>query len=152
VLARFFVLLTLLPVVEIVLLVWVANRTSILLVLALVVGVAVLGGWLARRQGVSMLARITAELQAGRAPADAMLDGLLVFLAAVLLIVPGFLSDLVALVLLVPVSRRAVKALLRRRMQGRIVTSNDISFDRGPFRDEVIDVRVIESPPRQLPE
>lgn len=151
-LARFFVLLTLLPVVEIVLLVWVANRTSILLVLALVVGVAVLGGWLARRQGVSMLARITAELQAGRAPADAMLDGLLVFLAAVLLIVPGFLSDLVALVLLVPVSRRAVKALLRRRMQGRIVTSNDISFDRGPFRDEVIDVRVIESPPRQLPE
>jgi UPF0716 protein FxsA len=151
-LARLFVLFALLPIVEIVLLVWIASRTSILLVLGLVVGVAVVGAWLARRQGVLALSRITADMQAGRAPADAMLDGLLIFMAAVLLILPGFLSDVLALVLLVPASRRVVKSLLRRRMQGRVVTTGFASFEGASRRDEVIDVRVIESPPRELPD
>lgn len=150
-LARLFVLFALLPIVEIVLLVWIARETSILLVLGLVIGVAVAGAWLARRQGVQALSRITRDVQAGRAPADAMLDGLLIFLAAALLILPGFLSDVMALVLLVPASRGIVKSVLRRRLRGRVVTTGFASFEGALPRDEVIDVRVIESPPRELP-
>ncbi len=148
VLARLFLLFTLVPVVEIVLLVWIANRTSVLAVLAFVVGTGILGAWLARRQGFQTLRRISADLEAGRAPAQSMLDGLLVFIAAVLLVVPGLLTDLVAILLLFPPSRRVVKSLLGRRMQVRAAAGGQASF----AHDEIIDVKVIEAPSRQLPD
>lgn len=147
-LARLFLLFTLVPVVEIVLLVWIANRTSVLAVLAFVVGTGILGAWLARRQGFQTLRRISADLEAGRAPAQSMLDGLLVFIAAVLLVVPGLLTDLVAILLLFPPSRRVVKSLLGRRMQVRAAAGGQASF----AHDEIIDVKVIEAPSRQLPD
>ena len=147
-LARLFLLFTLVPVVEIVLLVWIANRTSVLAVLAFVVGTGILGAWLARRQGFQTLRRISADLEAGRAPAQSMLDGLLVFIAAVLLVVPGLLTDLVAILLLFPPSRRVVKSLLGRRMRVRAAAGGHARF----AHDEIIDVKVIEAPGRQLPD
>lgn len=147
-LARLFLLFTLVPVVEIVLLVWIANRTSVPAVLAFVVGTGILGAWLARRQGFQTLRRISADLEAGRAPAQSMLDGLLVFIAAVLLVVPGLLTDLVAILLLFPPSRRVVKSLLGRRMQVRAAAGGHARF----AHDEIIDVKVIEAPSRQLPD
>lgn len=150
-LARLFLLFTLLPVVEIVLLVWIARETSIWIVLALVVGLAIVGAVLARGQGLKALSRIPAEIQAGRAPADAVLDAMLIFLAGVLLILPGFLSDVMAVVLLVPVSRQLVKRMLRRKFAGQLVAARFATFDVPPGRDEVIDIRVIDGPPRELP-
>jgi UPF0716 protein FxsA len=148
VLARLFLLFTLVPVVEIVLLVWIAKATSIPAVLAFVVGTGILGAWLARRQGFQTLRRISADLEAGRAPTQSMLDGLLVFVAAVLLVVPGLLTDLVAIVLLFPPSRRVVKSLVGRRMQVRTSTSGHARF----AHDEIIDVKVIEAPSRRVPD
>jgi UPF0716 protein FxsA len=148
VLARLFLLFTLVPVVEIVLLVWIANRTSVLAVLAFVVGTGISGAWLARRQGFQTLRRISANLEAGRAPAQSMLDGLLVFIAAVLLVVPGLLTDLVAILLLFPPSRRVVKSLLGRRMQVRAAAGGHARF----AHDEIIDVKVIEAPSRRVPD
>jgi UPF0716 protein FxsA len=148
VLARLFLLFTLVPVVEIVLLVWIADATSIQAVLAFVIGTGILGAWLARRQGFQTLRRISADLEAGRAPAQSMLDGLLIFIAAVLLVVPGLLTDLVAIVLLFPPSRRVVKSLLARRMQVRAAAGGHARF----AHDEIIDVKVIEAPSRRVPD
>jgi UPF0716 protein FxsA len=154
VLARLFLLLTLVPVIEIVLLVWITQSIplptaqALLLVLALVIGAGMLGAWLARRQGLQTLRRISADLEAGRVPAESMLDGLLVFVAAVLLVIPGLLTDLVAIVLLFPPSRRLVKSLVGRRMQVRAAASRQTRF----AHDEIIDVKVIEAPSRQLPD
>ena len=84
VLARLFLLLMLLPVVEIALLVWITQSIplppgeALLVVLGFVVGAGVLGAWLARRQGFQTLRRISADLEAGRPPTESMLDGLLV--------------------------------------------------------------------------
>jgi UPF0716 protein FxsA len=148
VLARLFLLLTLVPVVEIALLAWIASRTSLPAVLALVVGTGILGAWLARRQGFRTLRRLSADLEAGQAPAAALVDGFLVFVAAVLLVVPGVLTDVVAILLLFPPSRRMVKSFLGRRMQVRAATSGYERFTH----DEIIDIKVIEAPSRQLPE
>ncbi len=147
--ARLFLLLTLLPVVEIVLLVWVANRTSGLFVLAVVIGTGILGAWLARRQGLQTLRRISSELDQGRMPAESLVDGLLVLVAGVLLIIPGFLTDIAAIALLFPPSRRVLKRLLGRRFQVRVVSARET--DIGPDHDRIIDVKVIENPPRQTP-
>jgi UPF0716 protein FxsA len=147
--ARLFLLLTLLPVVEIVLLVWVADRTSVLFVLAAVLATGILGAWLARRQGLQTLRRISSDLEQGRMPADSLVDGLLVLVAGVLLIIPGFLTDIAAIALLFPPSRRLLKRSLARRFRVRMVSARETGM--GPDRDRIIDVKVIESPPPQTP-
>jgi UPF0716 protein FxsA len=158
-LARMLLLLILLPAIEIVFLVWVASKTSVLLVLGLLVGAGLLGALLARQQGLRAIERISSEVRAGRMPAEALLDGLLVSLAALLLILPGFLSDVLAILLLFPPSRRWLLSVARRRIRTRIVTAYNgrvDTFDSGSYgepanrRDEVIDVRVIESAPREI--
>lgn len=144
-LAQLFLFLTLVPVIEIVLLVWIGSKTSWLFVLGLVIGTGILGAWLARHQGLKTLRRISSEIEMGRMPAESLLDGLLVLVAAVLLIIPGFLTDVVAIALLFPPSRQGLKSLLRRRLQARVVATRYASF--GTEHDQIIEVRVIENPP-----
>jgi UPF0716 protein FxsA len=151
VLSRWFLFFTLVPAVEIVLLVWIASETSGLFVLGLVLGTGLLGVLLARHQGMQTLRRIAADLDSGRMPADSLVDGLLVMAAAVLLIIPGLLTDLAALVLLFPPSRKALKTFARRRLQERVVMAHYASFGSSHDRESIIDVKVIENPPRQLP-
>jgi UPF0716 protein FxsA len=146
---RLFLLLALLPVVEIVVLVWIATKTSPLFVFGLIIGTGVLGAWLARHQGLQSLRRIQAEVAAGRMPAEALVDGMLVLVAAVLLIIPGLLSDVMAIALLFPPSRNVLKGLVRRRLRMRVVTMHSVPTASG--HDEIIDVKVIDSPPRQPP-
>jgi UPF0716 protein FxsA len=149
VIARLFVLLTLLPALEIVLLVWVATHTSSLFVLALIVGTAVFGAWLARHQGARAARSVLSEWEQGRMPAEALLDGLLVFVAAILLIVPGFLTDIAAIGLLLPPSRRALKEWLKRRIRARLTTRQWQSVP--PARDQIIDVRLVDTHQRRPP-
>lgn len=145
-LARLLLILMLLPVIEIAVLVWLAMETSIWVVLGLVVGAGLLGAFLARQQGLRAMTRVSEEIRRGKMPGDAMLDAVLVSLAAVLLILPGLLSDVLAILLLFPPSRQLLKSAARRNLRTRIVTTHYETFDAPPARDEVIDVRVIESP------
>jgi UPF0716 protein FxsA len=147
-----FLLFVLLPVLEIWLLVWLGMSIGWLPVLALVILSGLVGARLARHQSFHTWRRISLDLQQGRVPNEALLDGLLVLAASLLLILPGLISDAAALLLLFPPTRRGFKALLRQRFQARSVTMH---YYMGPpgaqAHDEIIDVKVLESPPRQLP-
>ena len=152
--ARLFLLLTLLPLVEIVVLAWIGSKTSWAAVVGLVLGTGLAGAWIVRRQGWRTMRRIPAHLPAGRRPPAAMFDGLLVFVAGLLLIMPGVLSDVAAMLLLLPVTRDLVKRYLRyrfsRRMAGSFTshrTAGSLASRDDIRRDQIIDVRVIESPP-----
>jgi UPF0716 protein FxsA len=146
VLSRLFLLFTLLPIVEIVLLVWLADKTSVPFVLGLVVVTGLVGVALVRYQGWVSMRRISADLERGKMPAEPLVDGVLVLLAAALLILPGVLSDALAIALLFPPTRRLVKALFRRGFQARVVriVPTDHGFDVPA--DRIIDVRVVEGP------
>jgi UPF0716 protein FxsA len=150
-----FLLLTLLPLVEVILLVRIYHATSFLFTVALVLATGVVGAALARWQGWRTLARIQDELRAGRMPADAMVDGLLILVAGLLLVTPGVLTDGVGFALLVPPLRnlvkRGVSAWLRRNFR---VETVDFRTTSGPSRDgragagngdQIIDARVIET-------
>jgi UPF0716 protein FxsA len=147
-----FLLFTLLPMLEIALLVWIGMQTSVWFVLALVIGTGILGAALARYQGWQTVRRISADLDMGRMPGESLLDGLLVLLAALLLIMPGVLSDLAAIGLLFPPSRRALKGFVRRRLQARMVAMHHGHAGPAFDGDQIIDVRVVNSPPPQLPQ
>lgn len=147
-LGRLLLLLILLPAIEIVVLVWIATKTSVLFVLALLIGAGLLGTYLSRQQGLRAMTRINQEVQAGRMPAAAMFDAMLISLAAVLLILPGILSDVAALGLLFPPTRAALKRYLRHRVETQIAVHQTHYGNGG--HDEIIDVKVIDSPPRQV--
>ena len=114
-------LFTLLPLVELTLLVqmgiWLGGWVPVIMVIV----TGTVGAALARWQGLSVWTRIQRDMQNGILPADGFLDGLMILLAGAVLITPGILTDTVGFLLLMPPCRRfarnAVKARLRRRFQ-----------------------------------
>ena len=109
---RLLLLFTLLPVAEITLLVKAGGAIGVWPTVGVVLGTGMAGAWLARRQGLSTLARIREDLARGAAPTGELADAALILVAGVLLITPGFITDCTGLVLLLPPALAAIKAWL----------------------------------------
>lgn len=108
------------PIVEIYLIVEVTRYAGILNTIALLILVSVIGAWMVRREGLGILRRAQSELAAGRTPGRQMVDGLLLLVAGVLMLTPGFATDTLGLALLFPPSRITVREVLIRRFARRV--------------------------------
>ena len=97
-----------LPMVELALLIKAGQAIGVWATLGLVVGAGILGAAILAHQGTSVVRRTQQALAQGRPPVAPVLDGVFLVLAGVLLITPGFLSDALALLLLIPPVRRGV--------------------------------------------
>ncbi|MCH8921546.1 MAG: FxsA family protein [Planctomycetes bacterium] len=153
-LLKLFLLFTVVPLLEVVLLFYVEEYTNLGFTLALILLTGMVGAALARHQGWQTSQRIKQELARGRMPGDSLLDGLLILIAGALLVTPGILTDLVGFSLLVPGCRRIVKRRIVRkfkqrfRLRGFTVDAEPgpgDNNDERPPRDVIIDARVIES-------
>jgi len=112
-------LFVLVPLVEIYLLVEIGEVIGAFRTVILVVATALLGATLVRAQGLVTLARLQTELQHGETPAVAMLEGVMLLVAGVLLLTPGFFTDALGFLILVPSLRtRLAHWLLERFMSG----------------------------------
>jgi UPF0716 protein FxsA len=152
-----FLLFTVVPIVELALLIWLGGQTVWWLPVLLVIADGLAGALLWRWQGLRTLVRIREEMAAGRMPADAMVDGLLIFFAGGLLITPGMLTDFAGFALLIPpiraVVKRFAKAWFLRHVQVRTAAfypqgasnSGPTHGDKIPASDKIIDARVIET-------
>jgi UPF0716 protein FxsA len=109
------------PIAELALLIAVGSEIGVLNTIVLLIAVSAVGAWLAKREGLGVLRRIQAQLDAGRMPGTELVDGFLVLFAAALLLTPGFLTDCLALALLLPPVRAVVRRTLRRYFAARIV-------------------------------
>jgi UPF0716 protein FxsA len=109
---RFFMIVIGIPLIEIAGFILVGGWIGLWPTLALIVLSAVVGVALLRAQGISAMRAVQSEVAGGRNPLGLVADKALIMLAAGLLIVPGFLGDLVALALLVPQVRAALIAAL----------------------------------------
>ena len=114
---RLLLLFIAVPVVELILLIEIGQRIGTLATVGLIVGTGIVGASLARQQGISTLARLRREQAEGRLPAEPIVDGVLILVAAAVLITPGVLTDLVGFLCLVPAFRRRLKRVLRRRFE-----------------------------------
>jgi UPF0716 protein FxsA len=103
-----FLLFLLIPLVEIWFLIVVGGVVGALPTVALVVLTAVIGAALARHQGLATLQRLQATIARGEAPAIEMLEGVLLLVGALLLLTPGFFTDALGFICLIPVTRRAL--------------------------------------------
>lgn len=111
---RLLVLIALLA--EIASIVLVGKAVGVAATLALIVLGILAGGYLLRWQGPATLMQVRGDMAARRMPARTLAEGAIKALAAILLIMPGFLSDVIALLLLVPPVRAALWRLLERRV------------------------------------
>ena len=112
---KLFLLFALVPVAEIYVLVSVGGVIGVLPTIALVLLTALAGAHLARLQGLAVMMRIRENLAQGFMPAEELLDGLLIFLAGMTLLTPGFLTDICGLLILLPVTRNMFKRWLRKK-------------------------------------
>jgi len=113
----FYLILLLIPVAEIAVFIQVGSRIGVSMTLLLVLASAVFGIWLVRAQGFAAATRVQAMIARGESPALGMLEGLALLAAGVLLLIPGFLTDVAAFVLLIPPLRRAIIRLYLRRVR-----------------------------------
>jgi len=141
----FFLLLLLfftIPLVEIYVLLEVGGAIGVLPTIAMVVLTAVIGAGLIRVQGLATLGRVQQELGRGELPAMGIIEAALLLVAGALLLTPGFVTDTVGFLILVPpIRRRAIESFLARRMVAAGMTGDQSGAGKpgaieGEFRRE----------------
>ncbi|SCM77868.1 FxsA [uncultured Pleomorphomonas sp.] len=129
------VLLIAWPIAEIATLIWVGGHLGVINTVGLVLLAAFGGLALFRYVGFGLLRRVQAELSGGRMPTGTLLEGFVVLVAGMLLILPGFLSDVLAFLLLFAPVRRLIIAAIASRL-----TVSTVSSGRRPADDGVVDL------------
>ncbi len=108
------------PLVELYVLIQVGEEIGALNTIGLLLVISVVGAWLAKREGLGVWRRINEQVRAGKVPAADLVDAFLIFLAGALLLTPGFVTDVLAIGLLVPPTRALVRRSVRRRYTRRL--------------------------------
>src|SRR6185436_11015982 len=111
------------PIAELAVIIQVGQAIGIWWTIGLLIADSILGAWLMRHQGRSSWRRFNEAVAGGRVPTREVLDGALVIFGGALLLTPGFLTDILGLVLLVPPTRAIVRAMLARRLTVRMVAA-----------------------------
>ncbi|MBD8877683.1 FxsA family protein [Roseibium polysiphoniae] len=111
----------LLPLIEIAVFIQVGSAIGVLPTVILTVLTAVAGTIMLRQQGLSLIMRMQSEMDAGRVPGRDMMHGALIVLASLFLLIPGFVTDAIGLLLFVPPVRDAVARFIIARANVTIV-------------------------------
>ncbi|MDQ3956094.1 MAG: FxsA family protein [Actinomycetota bacterium] len=115
-----FVLLLAVPVAELWAILQVADAIGVVPTVLSLIGISVAGAWLLKRQGMATWRNMQASLGRGEMPAKEATDGALILLGGALLLTPGFLTDAVGLLLLLPPTRAALKGVVVRHWKKRV--------------------------------
>ncbi len=158
----FIVLLVVIPLVELYVILQVAHQIGGLDTIGLLIASSIVGGVLLRVQGLGVIRRFRSALAHGELPAAPLVDGLLIGVGGLLMLVPGFVSDTLGLLLLLPPVRAVARRVVLRRARARLRTYTDGPLGRAAGRwvggdpsgfgrsapADVIDVDGWEEPPR----
>lgn len=117
---RLILLFTLLPLVELSLLLRIGEWLGAGPTIGLVIITGVAGAWLARREGLRTWERVRTDIAAGRMPAEELVHALLVLIAGIVLVTPGVLTDAAGLLLLFRPVRDIVARSTRKRLAGQV--------------------------------
>jgi UPF0716 protein FxsA len=108
------------PILELYVIIQVGSAIGALNTVFLLLVMSFLGAWLVRREGTNVWRRLQMTLASGQMPGNEVIDGVFILAGGALMLTPGFLSDIVGLILIVPPTRAALRTLVRRRFANRI--------------------------------
>ena len=126
-------LFTLVPVIELALLIKVGQYLGVGNTIGIVIFTGIFGAFLAKSQGLSLLGRIQRELEIGVMPQDSLFDGTLILCGGILLLTPGLITDFIGLMLLVPFGRALIKAWIKLKIRKTLEEGHTITFTRFRF-------------------
>jgi len=105
------------PLAELIVIFEIGSRIGYLYTILTLIIISLAGAALAKRQGYAVVARIQDDVRQGRIPGDSLIDGALILAGALLLLTPGYITDTVGLLLLLPPVRLPVRRFVRRRLR-----------------------------------
>ncbi|MFT5104861.1 MAG: UPF0716 protein FxsA [Verrucomicrobiales bacterium] len=134
------------PVIELYLFMTLGDKIGVPRTLGIIVATAFLGAWLTKKQGARAMAKLQLAMAEGRMPHNEVLDGVMILIAGVVLLTPGFLTDAIGFALLVPPVRAVVRKALGSALKGRVqIVTPGGAASPGPSRrndDDVIEAEV----------
>lgn len=110
-----FLLFIVAPIVELYVIVQTSHVIGVLNTIGLIIVIAMIGSWLIKHEGIKVWNRFTQQIQRGQVPTKEIADGVCVLAAGGLMIAPGFISDVFALLLLFPPTRALARRWLMKR-------------------------------------
>jgi UPF0716 protein FxsA len=128
-LLRLFLCFTLIPVIELYLLIKVGTVIGGFNTILIVILTGFAGAWLARMEGLNTMLKVRRNLDQGIMPAEDLMDALIIVIAGLVLITPGLMTDVFGLMLLWPVTRNAFKRFLRKKFD-ELKSKGDINITR----------------------
>ena len=127
-LLKLFLSFTIIPVLEIYILIKLGTFLGALNTVIIVILTGILGAYLARLEGLHTMIKVREGLSRGEMPAEGMLDALLILVAGIVLLTPGFLTDIAGLLMLIPQTRLVFKRWLRKKFE-EWVQGNQMKID-----------------------
>ncbi|EMA6342681.1 FxsA family protein [Bacillus cytotoxicus] len=114
------VLFILIPALEVTVLIGSSHVIGVWPTFAMIIVTAALGAYLAKRQGFRVLREIRLRVGRGEMPGDAVLDGIFILIGGVLLLVPGYVTDVIGFVFVMPVTRKIWKPIVMRWLEWKL--------------------------------
>ena len=128
---KLFLAFTIIPVLELYILIEVGSYLGALIEIMVVIVTGFVGAYLARLQGFQTMNRVRESLNRGEMPTEGLIDALLILLAGIVLLTPGFLTDIAGLLILLPQTRNRFKGWLMWKLENWINNNRvDIQFYR----------------------
>ncbi|MBU3006232.1 FxsA family protein [Paraglaciecola arctica] len=121
---KLFLLFAILPIVEIAILLNVGEQIGGWYTVAIVILTAFSGAQLVRQQGLSTLMQAQQKMQSGTMPGQEMAEGLLLVIAGILLVTPGFITDGIGFLLSLPMTRPIIAKGLLKHLSVKVVTQS----------------------------
>lgn len=115
--AQLLLLFIAVPLIEVLILIQLGSLFGFWPTILLVIGTGILGAYLAKLYGLSIWYQIQEDLNAGRMPADKLVDGLLILIGGIVLLTPGLLTDIFGLLLLFPITRSFFKKFVKSKFK-----------------------------------
>ncbi|GAH92757.1 unnamed protein product [marine sediment metagenome] len=121
---KLLILFIIVPVVEIYVLIEIGRKIGAWSTIGIIVFTGILGAYLVKNQGFLILKKIQNDLNEGILPGDSLIQGAIILAGGILLITPGFITDTIGFIFLIPVGRRVVKNYLLDWLKGKIREGN----------------------------
>lgn len=122
-------LIIVIPALEIGVLILSGKTIGAIPTILIIILTGVIGAWLAKKQGVETLRNAQQQMQFGQIPGMAIIDGLCILVGGLLLLTPGFITDSVGFLLLLPISRNKIKPVLLRIIR-KMIDKNQFTIIR----------------------
>jgi len=121
---KLLILFVIVPITELYILIEVGKKIGSLTTIGIIILTGIIGAYLVKSQGFMILRKIQNDLNEGIMPGDSLIQGAIILAGGILLLTPGFVTDILGFIFLIPVSRNIVKKYLLKWLKGKIKEGN----------------------------